>query len=581
MSLARFEVAEVRFRADAGLRLAPAPENYLGGVDRKRIVLLLRSVVIATAAYLLLGGPEPGVFQLAFVGAFALSNVALAVTPRRIFYTTQFGPVLLLVDTAVILFGLSLSHGLSQDLLLVYFFTIFLTTIGESLGQIAIGSALISLVYGYWLFASGGFSLHSDAWVRLPFFFLIAIFYASLIEQLKRERRRREQAERESQHLRLLLDMAAVFSETHATRDFVRNMGRFVEGACPGLLCRMYLRDDEQGEPPSDTQHGVTYAVRAHGQDYGALQVRSADGHDLSEHERWLCKMVAHAAAGALYAAEQSNAAQAAAEIKEQFLAVVSHEFRTPLHALLGYLEVLDGAVGPSADSMVHESVERLRANACRLQDLLEEVLGFAELRAGRRMVRAERIRLTELLEDMAPAIREQLAGKSVTFSWRVGNEADDLCTDRRKLQRILACLLSNAAKFTESGWVTLTVNRDEAGSIQLIVADTGIGIPSADLALVFEEFRQVDGSFTRRYGGLGLGLSLARELVALLGGQMEIESHLGEGTTVRVRLPHSVIGQTGHQTIVVAPGSQLPGAHASVTSERNFPIQGMSESTQ
>ena len=138
---------------------------------------------------------------------------------------------------------MSWSHGLSQDLLLAYFFTVFLITIGETVGQVAIGSALIAAVYGYWLWISGSASLGSEAWVRLPFFFLVAVFYASLIEQLKRERRRREEAEDENQHLRLLLDLASVFSETHATREFVRGIGRFVEGTCPGLQCRMVLHD--------------------------------------------------------------------------------------------------------------------------------------------------------------------------------------------------------------------------------------------------------------------------------------------------------------------------------------------------
>lgn len=550
MPLASSSVARVGFDPRSGSEIAA--DDPLG-VDRKRIVLLLRSVVIATAAYLLLSGSRFTLQEVLFVGAFAVSNAVLAAAPRRLFHVAQFGPVLLLLDTAIILFGLSLKEGLSQDLLLVYFFTIFLTTIGESIGQIAIGSALISLVYGYWLWASGGFSLHSEAWVRMPFFFLISIFYASLTEQLKRERRRRERAERESQHLRLLLDMAAVFSETHATRDFVRNMGRFVEGACPGLRCRMVLAD---GEVTVDPGSGLSFPVRAHGCDYGQLRVQPTRGGELSEHERWLCKMVAHAAAGALYAAEQSSAAQAAADIKEQFLAVISHEFRTPLHAILGYLDILESLQGGETDPTVRESIERLRANACRLQDLLEEVLGFAELRAGRRMVRAEVLSVKEIIQEVAPAIREQLAGKAATFSWSVSDGADEICTDRRKFHRIIACLLSNAAKFTDSGWITLTVSGTEPGWIELVVADTGIGIPSADLAAVFDEFRQVDGSFTRRHGGLGLGLSLARDLVRLLGGDLDIESHVGEGTTVRVRLPQSVIGQIGHRTIAVAEGA-------------------------
>jgi signal transduction histidine kinase len=383
------------------------------------------------------------------------------------------------------------------------------------------------------------------------------------------------------QHLRLLLDMAAVFSETHATRDFVRSMGRFVEGACPGLRCRMELRDHDTVSPTPSS--GMAFAVRAHGCEYGELFVEASVGRELTEHERWLCKMVAHAAAGALYAADQSTAAQAAAEIKEQFLAVISHEFRTPLHAILGYLEMLDATELSSLDPMVRESIERLRANACRLQDLLEEVLGFAELRSGRRMVRAEKLTFEELVSDIAPAIREQLAGKPVTFSYRVLDGANEICTDQRKLRRVLSCLRSNAAKFTENGWLTLTIGRTADGWVEVVVADTGIGIPSADLAVVFDEFRQVDGSFTRRYGGLGLGLTLARELINILGGQMDLESHVGEGTTVRVRLPHSILGQNGHHTIVVAAEPATMAASQASVAPRypNLAIQGASENVQ
>jgi hypothetical protein len=134
------------------------------------------------------GSAEIALAPLLYVAVFVASNVALAFAAPPLFYRPHFGPCLLLVDTAVILFGMSWSHGLSQDLLLAYFFTVFLITIGETVGQVAIGSALIAAVYGYWLWISGSASLVSEAWVRLPFFFLVAVFYASLIDQLKRER---------------------------------------------------------------------------------------------------------------------------------------------------------------------------------------------------------------------------------------------------------------------------------------------------------------------------------------------------------------------------------------------------------
>ena len=133
-------------------------EHSGGGVDRKRVVILLRSVVIATCAYLALAGQDVPAGAILAVAVFVLSNIALALAPRRLFYIPHFGPILLLFDTAVILFGISWSHGVSQDLVLAYFFTIFLVTIGETLGQVAIGGALIAAGYGYWLWGSGNAS---------------------------------------------------------------------------------------------------------------------------------------------------------------------------------------------------------------------------------------------------------------------------------------------------------------------------------------------------------------------------------------------------------------------------------------
>ena len=512
-------------------------EAGVPGVDRKRIVILLRSVVIATCAYLVLSGADSlRAGPLLCVLVFAASNVGLAFSPRRLFYLAHFGPALLLADTAVILFGVSWSQGLSQDLLLAYFFTVFLITIGETVGQVAIGSALVAAVYGYWLWISGSASLVSGAWVRLPFFFLVAVFYASLIDQLKRERHRREVAEDENQHLRFLLDLASVFSETHATREFVRGLGRFVEGTCPGLQCHMVLHDTTV----APERGGSTFSLRAHGQDYGALWVKSAARRTLSARERWLCQMVSHAAAGALYSAEQSDAARSASEAKDQFLATVSHEFRTPLHAILGYLDVLDTSLPDNGDEMLRESIERMRVNACRLQHLLEELISFAEIRSGRRAVRAETVSLRDLVDELLPITRELVDGKPVSIVCDIDPAVDAMCTDRRKLSRALSCLLNNAAKFTDAGQIRIGARRCDEGRVEIAIADTGIGIAPHDLAIIFEDFRQVDGSFPRRFGGLGIGLTLARELVSLLGGVLDVRSEIGVGTTVFVRLPNS-----------------------------------------
>lgn len=509
-------------------------------MDRKRLVLVVRSVVVATAAYLALGSGDIGAtVPVVAVALFALSHAVLIAVPRQWFDDARFGPILLLADSGLILLCLSWGHGISQDLILVYFFTVFLVSIGETLGQVAVASALVAGMYGYWLWIDGGQTVSPTVWVRLPFFFLIGVFYASLTEQLKAERRRRLNAEFESRQLRLLLDLAGAFSESEVTEEFVRGMGRFVEGTCEGVRCRV-----TDAEVPSDPNNGlVAFPLRSRGESFGTLLVDTSAREPLSDRELWICQIVAHTAASALYSAEQSSEAETASRAKDEFLATVSHEFRTPLHAILGYLEILDAAVDKSGDELVGESIERMRVNGFRLKNLLEELLTFAELRAGCGRVVVEPISLTALFDELGRQTREELAEKPVTVSWQVDADADPVVSDRRKITQALSGLLSNAAKFTEKGRINLMARRLGANAIEMLVTDTGIGIASSDLARAFDDFRQVDGSFTRRYGGLGVGLPLVRELVTLLGGRLEVQSEPGHGTTVRLVMPSEVAG--------------------------------------
>src|SRR5262249_7427032 len=216
---------------------------------------------------------------------------------------------------------------------------------------------------------------------------------------------------------------------------------------------------------------------RAHGRQSGALCVRPSTARELTVRERWLCQMVTHAAAGALYAAEQSDAARAAADAKDQFLATISHEFRTPLHAILGYLDVVDTSMTDESDELMRESIERMRVNACRLQHLLEELVSFAEIRSGRRAVRAEAVSLRDIVEELLPITRELVEGKPVAIVCDLDPTVDELVTDRRKLSRALACLLNNAAKFTDAGTIRIGARARGEGMVEVAIADTGIGI--------------------------------------------------------------------------------------------------------
>jgi signal transduction histidine kinase len=510
------------------------PPSRPAGLDKKRTVILLRSVVVISTSYLILFGDKAlSGAAIAYILALILSELALTWTPRQWFHEPRFSVGLLLTDTAVVLIGLYLTVGcFSQDFLIIYFFTIFLTTATSSVGQIALGAAVISALYGYWLWLTAGHVLGAGEWLRLPFFFIVAVFYAYVTEETKQERYRRELAERESEHLRLLLGLGDVFSRQIATREVVAQVADVVEAAFPALRCRMLTT------PDAAARAGTTFLLHSHGETFGALEVTAAEGSAPSPEVYQFCKVVAVVAANALHTAEQMGAAQAGVRLKNEFLATISHELRSPLHVILGNAEILSEALAPGADRLARESIERLRANAYRLLDVVEEMLCFAELRAGRSAVHHAPVNLHDLFEQLGSMMREQLAGRPIRFQSSIAADVPPLLTDERKLRLIVNGLLSNAAKFTEKGVVQLTAVRRAADQIEITVRDTGIGIDAKDFPALFEEFRQVDGSLKRRFEGLGLGLTLARDLAALLGGRLDLDSAPQCGSTFRLILP-------------------------------------------
>jgi len=502
-------------------------------LDKKRTILLLRSVVVISTSYLILFGQAPTApTSVIYILALILTNVGLAFVPRHWFHGHWFSAALLLCDTAVVLVGLYLTVGcLSQDFLIIYFFTIFLTTATSSLAQIAASAALVSCLYGYWLWLTTAYSLGAGEWLRLPFFFIVAVFYAFMTEEAKMERLSRLRAEHESERLRFLFSLGNLVPRRVATEEFIAHIGHLVEAAFPRLRCGLGAEGGTTGRQCN------AFPLRSNGRSFGSLRVTSDDGLALEPNESAFCHLAAAIAANALYTAEQVNAAEDGLRMKEEFLATLSHELRSPLHVILGNAEIVSEMLKPTADTIVSESLERLQANACRLLDVVEEMLCFAELRAGKSPVYHHAVDLRALFQECNFTMLERLAGRPIGFEWRVADDVPVLETDARKLRLIVNGLLSNAAKFTEKGVVQLWAER-VGTHVEIVVRDSGIGIAATDLAPIFQPFRQADGSLTRRFQGLGLGLALAEELTTALGGTVDVESELNRGSTFRISLP-------------------------------------------
>jgi signal transduction histidine kinase len=227
----------------------------------------------------------------------------------------------------------------------------------------------------------------------------------------------------------------------------------------------------------------------------------------------------------------------AADRAKRRFLATVSHELRTPLTALSGYQELLaDEVMGPLAENQ-RDMLDRMRSSTQHLASMIEELLTFANLDDGREVVRPTDFAAGDLVQSVAATIEPLIEHKHLTLAITIPETPIHVHSDRDKVRQILVSLAQNAVKFTDAGEVQLGVwHRHE--QVGIFVRDTGIGIAAHDLERLFKPFGQLDASLTRRHGGAGLGLYIARGLAELLGGSIAVESTPNKGSEFTLVLP-------------------------------------------
>jgi len=586
-----------------------------------RAFLLLRYTLIAATAYLILvegGFSVPPVGIILLIVAALASNVIIAQLSLPLTGCTSFGMGIIIADTLWISAVLLQSGRFSADFFFLYFFVLLLAGIGENLVMIVMGAVASCIAYVYVLTATGGnWSMwNSPSLIRIPFLFTAAAFYGYLVDRARHERRRAdmttEELQVEAQISAALVQVGREMSSSLDTPVILDRLGQVTTGvlrcdsshtflwqpaeqvyvplagygaapeqwemtrllripraAINDLLVQLEKQEVVQVTANASTglsaalpmQSGSTaclYMALRRGDEIIGIHTAGCrgTGATFAPHQERIAGGIAQIASMTLANANLVEELERANQIKSEFVATMSHELRTPLSLIIGYNELmLDGTFGAPTEQQ-SDVLQRISRSSRELLDMIQATLDLSRLEAKKIELNIEAVRATDLLSDLDMETRGIQKQSGLAFAWKAAKGVPPIHTDLVKLKMVLKNLIGNAVKFTDEGRVTVGAQYVD-GEVEFSVSDTGIGIAPEARAIIFEPFRQADGSFTRRHGGVGLGLYIVRRLLELLGGTVTFESEVGRGTTFRVRMPINRTQQEQPtQTVQFAPGA-------------------------
>lgn len=229
--------------------------------------------------------------------------------------------------------------------------------------------------------------------------------------------------------------------------------------------------------------------------------------------------------------------------LKSQFLATISHELRTPMNSIIGFSDTLLSGLYGELNEKQASRIERIQRNGYTLLTLIDDLLDLSKIDAGRMELNIEQVNVHESIMAVAQSMESQAVKQGLEMKFEVEPDLPRVRADARRLRQVITNLLSNAIKFTQEGSITIrsqSIERNGAPFVQISIADTGIGISPDDQAIIFDEFRQADGSTTRMFGGTGLGLAITKRLVEMMNGAIWVVSEPGQGSTFSFVLPAS-----------------------------------------
>ena len=242
---------------------------------------------------------------------------------------------------------------------------------------------------------------------------------------------------------------------------------------------------------------------------------------------------------------ERTAALVEAGRQKSQFMANVTHELRTPIHGIFGLSDLIGSGVYGAVTPKQRDALAGIKRSAKALLALIDDLLELSRTDAGKLDLKPEAVAIAELVPTVVAAARWMIGTKAIVVETELADDLPVVETDAHRLNQVLLNLLSNAAKFTaEGGRVVVRARRDGERAVRIEVADSGIGIAPEHQAIIFEEFRQLDGSAERTYGGVGLGLAVVRRLTQAMGATVELTSEPGKGATFAVVVPVGWVGE-------------------------------------
>ena len=230
---------------------------------------------------------------------------------------------------------------------------------------------------------------------------------------------------------------------------------------------------------------------------------------------------------------------------KTEFLATVTHELRTPLNSIMGFSQILRGQTKGDLNQCQMDMVDRIFSNGKSLLNLVDDILDMSTIESSHLELFPDHFDLVDLLQEVISELQLFAEKKGLELSLNIELAVKTVYNDRQRLKQVLTNLISNAIKFTDQGQVQVKVRSRAKNGIEILVCDTGIGIPQEQLTLIFQPFRQGNQSVKRRHSGTGLGLAITQSLVTMMEGFIDVSSVVDQGTTFRVQIPRQILDYT------------------------------------